>query len=94
LNTQPNMEDPAAANWMVQLRNGLGLLNSAYENLNRIARDPEFYERETVTAISLACGTGLEHGVMLEKIWVIETPAEVADAIARAKQPPQHYPYA
>lgn len=87
LNQQPNMEDPAAATWMVQLRNGLGLLTGAYENLNRISREPEYYERDTVTMISLACGTGLEHGVMLEKIWVVETPAEVADAINQAGLP-------
>jgi hypothetical protein len=35
------------------------------------------------TEVQLACGTALEHGVMLTRVWVTETPEDVFEKIRR-----------
>ena len=80
----PNMTDPVALEWMQTVRAACGEVSEAYRAINRIGPDA-FHPRVECTEIQLACGTALEHGVMLTRVWVNETPEEVHKAVEEAR---------
>ena len=75
---QPQMDDPVAVGWMLQTRETAGVLRAAYEAASKAYAAGDFHPDQECTEVQMACGTGLEHGVMLAKVWVIESPTEVA----------------
>lgn len=79
----PDMTDPVAIQWMQTARAGCSEVSEAYRAINRLG--PESYHpRLECTEVQLACGTALEHGVMLTRVWVKETPEEVSEKVAVA----------
>lgn len=80
----PDPRDPVAMEWMMQVRDTSLQVQAAYNALGNAVRDQSVYHpRIPCTEIQLACGTALEHGVMLAKVWVTESPEEVAMKIGR-----------
>lgn len=59
-------------------RDSAAALTAAYQLVARTASTPELYPLMPCTTLSLACGTGLEHGVMLSRVFVKESPEDVA----------------
>lgn len=72
-------EEQARANdrWM-WARESAASLQTAYHLVSRASSEPEYYPKQDCTIVCLACGTGLEHGVMLSRVMVTETPEEIA----------------
>lgn len=81
----PTSEEEArwADQWMFA-RESAAALQSAYQIVARVASGPAYYPRVDCTVVSMACGTGLEHGVMLARAEVTETPEEIAALMERA----------
>lgn len=61
----------------VRARQAAADLSNAYHLVSRIAGDPGYHPRVDCTCISLSCGTALEQGVMLSRVFVVELPDEV-----------------
>ncbi|HEX6992360.1 MAG TPA: hypothetical protein VF151_10760 [Gemmatimonadales bacterium] len=72
----PDTEEQMRA--FVEMRECIASLNAAHAMVARYANDPERWPRQVATVIELACGTALEHGVMLARVWVEDPPDEVA----------------
>jgi hypothetical protein len=68
--------------WM-SAREASASLNAAYGLVSRALNQPAYHPRIYCTCVQLACGTGLEHGVMLARVFVTETPEEVASQMER-----------
>ncbi len=79
----PNMTDPVALEWMQTVRAGCSEMSEAYRAINRVGPDA-YHPRVNCTEVQLACGTALEHGVMLTRVWVSESPEEVYEAVRSA----------
>lgn len=56
-------------------------LSAAYGIVAKAGISAAHHPEIECTAVSLACGTGLEHGVMLCRVYVVESPEEVARMI-------------
>lgn len=78
---QPDMTDPVALSWMMQAKTAAGEVQAAFLDWSKAFVEQDYYPMVACTEISMACGTGLEHGVMLAKVWVSETPEQVAHII-------------
>lgn len=53
-------------------------LNAAYSMVQKSAAETHQRHPDTdCTEVSLSCGTALEHGVMLSRVYVTETPEEI-----------------
>ena len=72
------MTDPVAVEWMSRAREAASLVTQAHELWARSWKVEDQHPVQSCTEIQLACGTALEHGVMLARVWVSETPEEVA----------------
>jgi enamine deaminase RidA (YjgF/YER057c/UK114 family) len=80
----PNMTDPVAVEW-VRTINGMGAaVNDAYHHWGQAYRQGKYHPSVDCTEVQLACGTALEHGVMLTRVWVSDSVEDVALAVARA----------
>lgn len=77
----PDMTDPTAVGWMRTIQMTAGDVNSAYKAWGSSYNQNDFYPRIDCTEIQLACGTALEHGVMLTRVWVSESPEEVCEVV-------------
>ena len=77
----PSMTDPVAVEWMTRARDASCKVNDAFSVWGKAYAQPEMHPRVMCTEIQLACGTALEHGVMLARVWVTETPEEVKNLI-------------
>lgn len=71
----------------VQAKDCAGALQAAYGLVANAANHVESHPPVDCTCVSLACGTGLEHGVMLSRVFVTESPAEVAHRVQNKIQP-------
>jgi len=80
----PNMSDPVAVGWFTRARETVQQVSNAYAMWSRAYTNLDNYPRQSCTEVQLACGTALEHGVMLTRVWVKESPEEVYDAITTA----------
>lgn len=65
----------------VQIKDAAGALHAAYNLVAGAANSPQYHPLVHCTVVQLACGTGLEHGVMLARVYVTETPKEIVDKI-------------
>jgi hypothetical protein len=82
----PDFHDPVAVKWLQEVRAASALVSNAYADVRKA--DPNvFHPRMECTEVQLACGTALEHGVMLTRVWVSETPEEVAEAVTKRLSP-------
>ena len=81
----PNLHDPAAVSWMKQISGMSGELAHAANEWGRAYQIGAYHPRVDCTEVQLACGTALEHGVMLTRVWVSESPEEVCRAIEAAR---------
>lgn len=79
----PAMDDPAAVSWMVNARDTAAQVRAAYDATGKAYDKGDYWPEQECTEISMACGTALEHGVMLSRVWVSETPEEVAALLSR-----------
>jgi len=77
----PDMTDPTAVEWMSRARETSQMVNHAYSLWSKAAIHPEHYPRVMCTELQLACGTALEHGVMLARVYVQESPEEVYEIL-------------
>lgn len=81
-NFHPDNEAEAAQTqtWM-RAKDAAASLSAAANMCTKYANQTETHPRVPCTEVCLACGTGLEHGVMLMRVMVSETPEQVADAV-------------
>lgn len=77
----PSMTDPVAVEWMTRARETVQQISNAYSMWGRAYTQLDSYPRQSCTEVQLACGTALEHGVMLTRVWVKESPEEVAGKV-------------
>ena len=77
----PRMDDPVAVGWMHTARVAASEVQNAYQKMTYISRSDDYHPRVECTEVQLACGTALEHGVMLTRVWVMERPEEVAHRV-------------
>lgn len=75
------IDNQEAAAWAKTMTMASQAVNEAYSQWNRSYRADEFWAPVECTEIQLACGTALEHGVMLARMWCMEQPDEVAKTI-------------
>lgn len=54
-------------------------LTAAARLVDHYANRITYGERIKCTEIALSCGTALEHGVMLSRVWVQETPEQIVE---------------
>lgn len=66
--------------WM-SAREVASALSAAYGLVSSASQSVGFYPDIDCTVIQLACGTALEHGVMLARVFVMESPEEVMQLI-------------
>lgn len=78
----PTMTDPVAVDWMMNIRGVATDVQNAYQKWSYVSRESDFHPRMECTEVQLACGTALEHGVMLTRVWVNESPEDVAGKIS------------
>lgn len=74
----PAMDDPVALGWMNTARVTATEVQNAYQKYSYLSRSEDYHPRVDCTEVQLACGTALEHGVMLTRVWVSESPEEVS----------------
>lgn len=86
-------EDAKKIDRFMRVREAAAALNAAWGLIQRAASGPSYYPAIECTEVCLACGTALEHGVMLARIWVTETPEEVARAIGWISDKPSGHSF-
>jgi len=69
-----------AINSYMRTREAAAALNAAHGLVARSSIEA-YHDEIACTCVSLACGTGLEHGVMLARVSVLESPEEIARLI-------------
>lgn len=69
-------EAKQADRWLVA-KEAAASLQAAYHMVSHAMRGPAYHPAIDCTVVQLACGTALEHGVMLARVFVTETPEEV-----------------
>jgi hypothetical protein len=77
----PKMDDPIAVGWMRTAQMSAAAVSEAAREYFNALGEPDLHERVDCTEVQLACGTALEHGVMLTRVWVSESPDEVVGKI-------------
>ena len=80
----PKMDDPTAVGWMRVCQTAAQAALDVTREWYQASGTQDYHERMDCTEVQLACGTALEHGVMLTRVWVSETPEEVMRAIQHA----------
>lgn len=87
----PKMQDPVAVEWMMTARAAAMDVQNAYQKWTYGSKEQDYHPRVDCTEVQLACGTALEHGVMLTRVWVQESPEQVAAAMQRAFDEPKNW---
>lgn len=78
----PRMDDPVAVEWMLKAQATARAVNNAYDRWASAYKADEIsHPPVACTEVHLSCGTALEQGVMLTRVFVSETPEEVVNAI-------------
>lgn len=70
-----------AAEWAKKIHRAAHEVGEAYQAWSRSWRAEDLHPRVECTEIQLACGTALEHGVMLARHWVTEDPDKIAELV-------------
>jgi hypothetical protein len=84
----PNMSDPVAVRWMQEARETASKVTQAHEIWQRCHRQLEANHPPVMcTEIQLACGATFSEGVMVSRVWVTESPEEVAHRVLTAPRP-------
>lgn len=83
----PDMTDPVAVGWMKTATAASHAVNSASNAIQHVSGRSALHPSVDCTEVQLACGTALEHGVMLTRVWVSESPEEVANKIYNMRDP-------
>ena len=78
----PKMDDPVAVEWLRTAQMAAHSVSEASRAWYSATGQQDYHDPIDCTEISLACGTALEHGVMLSRVWVSESPEEVAALLA------------
>lgn len=73
-----NKEDEIKAKRCIAYREAAQELTTAANLVYRVTNQVASHKEIDCTVVQLACGTGLEHGVMLANVFVVETPEEIA----------------
>lgn len=81
----PKMTDPIAVEWMSTAREAAGCVNDAYRAWAGGWREEDYHPSMDCTEVQLACGTALEHGVMLTRVWVSDPIEDVAKKVAESR---------
>lgn len=76
----PAYTDPTSVQWHSTVRESANALSAAYSHSVKFDRN-RYHPRITCTEIALAAGTAENGGMMLQRVWVTETPEEVAIAM-------------
>jgi len=76
-----DQEEADRMNHWVRMKDAAASLSSAYTMVSRVWDKQSSHPRIECTVLCLSCGTALEHGVMLARVPVMETPDEVAQKI-------------
>jgi hypothetical protein len=77
-NIAPTSEDEAKqTDFWFRAKEAADQLNSAVHLVGQYAKDASMYPLTECTIVSLSCGTALEQGVMLSRVFVSETPDEI-----------------
>lgn len=80
----PNeIDNQEAAKWAKEMHLLMHDVQACHAAWGQAYREDDYHPRLACTEVQLACGTALEHGVMLTRIMVTETPDEVATIIRR-----------
>jgi hypothetical protein len=80
----PDFTDPVAMEWVKKIATAAMAVNDAYGSWAKSYQQGDYHPMVECTEVQLACGTALEHGVMLTRVWVSESPDEVAVLVRRA----------
>ena len=78
------IDTSAAAKWTKDIHLASHDVQEAFSAWGRAYRADDYHPGMECTEVQLACGTALEHGVMLTRVWVSETPEQIVDAIANS----------
>lgn len=84
--TPETEKEAQALNRAVRLREAAASLQTAYGMVRQATQGPLYYPAVECTVLSLSCGTALEHGVMLSRVFVTETPEQIAELVERHKR--------
>lgn len=76
-------ETPESINWVRTVMATAAAASEAYRQYAAAWKDADNYPQVECTEVQLACGTALEHGVMLARVFVSETPDEVVEKVNR-----------
>lgn len=77
-----SIENEQAAKWAKEMHNLCHEVNESYQAWGRAYQADDYHPRIECTEVQLACGTALEHGVMLTRVWVSNPIEEVANLVA------------
>lgn len=77
------IDNQEAAKWAKEMHAVSHDVQECYSVWGRAYRSEDFHPPTECTEIQLACGTALEHGVMLARIFVVEQPDEVVRRMAK-----------
>ena len=88
----PDMTDPVAVAWMRTAQVTAQAVSDAYRAWGGSYNHEDSHPRIDCTEVQLACGTALEHGVMLTRVWVSESPEEVYAKVEEAQRPWRNVP--
>lgn len=75
------IDNQEAAKWAKDLHLLSHSVQDSYSAWGRSFRAEDYYPPIDCTEVQLACGTALENGVMLSRVWVSEPPEKVAELI-------------
>ena len=81
-----DLTDPAAVAWIKTIQGACSEMSHAANEWGRAYSLGAYHPRVDCTEVQLACGTALEHGVMLTRVWVMESPVEVAEMVYKATE--------
>lgn len=73
----PDMHDPTSVGWMQEARGHAQHVLDAYRAINGTDRN-QYQDRMECTDVTIAAGNAENGGMMLQRVWVIETPDEIA----------------
>lgn len=76
-----DVENIETVNWMRAVQATSAAVSDAYRQYSAVWKDSDNHPQADCTEVQLACGTALEHGVMLARVYVSETPEEVVAKI-------------
>lgn len=79
------IETEGAERWAREIHAVSHEIEANYQSWRSAYRAEDFYDQFECTELQLACGTALEHGVMLARCWVTEQPDEVAEKMLAAQ---------